>query len=90
MVFDKLAKFRYHVKCKKCQVFSKKVEFLGHTILASGIGVIQAKVEAINKQPQPVCIKNVQAFLGLAKYYQRFSKGFTQIALLLTNLTHTL
>ena len=40
MVFDKLAQFKYHVKHKKCELFSKKVEFLGHNILAPGVGVV--------------------------------------------------
>ena len=40
MVFDGLTKFKYHVKCKKCKLFSKKVEFLGHTGLAAGVGAI--------------------------------------------------
>ena len=37
MVFDRLAQFKYHVKCKKCELFS---EFLGQTILAAGVGVV--------------------------------------------------
>ena len=40
MVFDKLAQFKYHVKCKKCKLFSDKVEFLDHTILAAGVDVV--------------------------------------------------
>ena len=40
MVFDRLAQFKYHVKRKKSELFSKKVEFLGHTILTADIGII--------------------------------------------------
>ena len=40
MVFDSLAQFKYHVKHKKCELFSEKVEFLGHTISADGVGVV--------------------------------------------------
>ena len=40
MVFNKLAQSKYHVKCKKCKLFSEKVEFLGHTFSASGVGVV--------------------------------------------------
>ena len=87
MVFDKLAQSKYHVKRKKCELFSEKFEFLGHTVSAAGVGVVQAKVDAIKQWPQPTCIKDVQAFLGLANYYRRFVKGFAQIALPLTNLT---
>ena len=40
MVFDRLAQFKFHVKCQKCELFSKKIEFLGHTVLAAGVGVL--------------------------------------------------
>ena len=76
MVFDGLAHFKYHVKCMKCKLFSEKVEFLGHTILATGVGSIWAKFDTIKKWPQTICIKDVQVFLGLANYYQQFVKGF--------------
>ena len=88
MVFDRLAQSKYHIKQKKCELFSEKVEFFGHNVSAAGVGVVQAKVDAIKQWPQPICIKDVQAFLGLVNYYRRFVKGFAQIALTLTNLTH--
>ena len=40
MVFDRLARFKYHIKCKKREISSKKVEFLSHTVSAAGVGVI--------------------------------------------------
>ena len=40
IVFDRLAAFKYYVKCKKCELFSKIVEFLGHTISAANAGVV--------------------------------------------------
>ena len=76
MAFDRLAQFKYHVKHKKCELFSMKVEFLGHTVSPAGVGVVWAKVDAIKQWPQPTYIKDIQAFLGLANYYRRFVKGF--------------
>ena len=66
MVFDRLAQFKYHVKCKKCEPFSEKVEFLGHIVLTAGVGIVYTKFDAIKKWPQPIYIKDIQAFLGLA------------------------
>ena len=40
MVFDRLAQFKYHVKCKKCDLLSEKIEFLCHTASAAGIGIV--------------------------------------------------
>ena len=87
-VFDRLAQFKYHVKHKKCELFSEQVEFLGQTILADGVGIVQAKVNAIKHWPHPIYIKYVQVFLGLANCYWQFVKGFAYIVLPSTNLTH--
>ena len=40
MVFYRLAQFKYHVKRKTCELFSEKVEFLGHIVLAASIGIV--------------------------------------------------
>ena len=40
MVFDKLAKYKYNVKHKMCELFSKVVEFLSHTVSVDSIGII--------------------------------------------------
>jgi hypothetical protein len=47
---------------------------------------VQDKIQAINKWPQPHTIPHIHQFLGLAGYYQRFIKGFSQIASPLSNL----
>ena len=49
MVFDRLTKLKYHTKHKKCELLSKKVEFFGHTLSAAVVGIVQAKVDAINQ-----------------------------------------
>ena len=87
MVFDSLAQFKHHIKHKKYELFSEKVEFLGHTVSVAGVGIVQAKVDAIKQWSWPICTKDIQAFLGLTNYYHQFVKGFAEIALPLTNLT---
>jgi hypothetical protein len=52
------------------------------------LGVKKAKVEAISQVPQPIDVNRLRAFLGLCNYYQRFVKGFSSIAKLLTQLMH--
>ena len=44
MVFYRLAKFKYHVKhkCKQRELFSKKVEFLGHSVSAARIDIVES------------------------------------------------
>ena len=45
-----------------------------------------AKIEAIMSWKPPQNVKEVRSFLGLARYYWRFVKGFSVIASQLTKL----
>ena len=51
-----------------------------------GIRVDLAKIEAIVSWKLPRNVTEVRSFFGLARYYQRFVKGFSIIASLLTKL----
>jgi len=44
------------------------------------------KIQAIEDWPTPHCLRDVQAFLGLASYYRKLVKGFATIAEQLTAL----
>ncbi|OAE22122.1 hypothetical protein AXG93_1175s1320 [Marchantia polymorpha subsp. ruderalis] len=43
---------------KNCKFFEEKVEYLGHVIYPDGLGVQQAKVEAIARIPRPTDIRS--------------------------------
>jgi len=45
------------------------------------------KVKTILDWPTPQCIKDVQAFVGFANFYRRFIKDYSELILLLTQLT---
>jgi hypothetical protein len=49
-------------------------------IYPSGLGVQQAKVEAIARIPRPTDVSRVRAFMGLTNYYCRYVKGFSAMA----------
>ncbi len=61
-------------------VATESVEYLGHVIYLGGLGVQQAKVEAIARIPHPTDVSKVRAFMGLANYYRRYVKGFSAMA----------
>ena len=51
-----------------------------------GIRVDPAKIEVVVNWKPPRSVTEVRSFLGLARYYRRFVKGFSVIASPLTKL----
>ncbi|XP_057760408.1 uncharacterized mitochondrial protein AtMg00860-like [Arachis stenosperma] len=78
---------KLYVKLSKCEFWKKEVKFLGHVVSKQGIAVDPSKVEAVMNWGRPTSVTEIRSFLGLAGYYQRLIKGFSQIALPLTRLT---
>ena len=68
----------------KCRLFRKEVAFLGHIVGRDGVRMDPAKIDAILKWPEPKNKRDVQVFYGLANYYRRFVKIFSEIAFPLT------
>jgi len=87
-VLSQLEKEGYYARPDKCQFLQPEVNFLGHVVNRHGVSMQQHKVEAVRDWPQLQSVKDVRAFLGLAGFYRRFVKGFSEIARPLTDLTH--
>ncbi|GJW00415.1 putative nucleotidyltransferase, ribonuclease H [Tanacetum coccineum] len=77
---------KLYAKFSKCEFWLQQVAFLGHIVSADGIIMDPSKVEAITKWPRPTTVTEVRSFLGLAGYYRCFVKGFSRLALPLTQL----
>ena len=71
-VLERLEEFNIRVNLDKCKFFSQSVEYLGHYIDQTGIHPKADKVEAIVNAPAPENVKQLQAFLGLLNFYNRF------------------
>jgi hypothetical protein len=74
------------VEPEKSHFHVKEVEFLGHVISHNEIRMDPKKIAAVSEWKRPKNLKEVQAFLGFANYYRRFIKGFSGLAIPLTNL----
>ncbi|CAM4681125.1 unnamed protein product [Lepidochelys kempii] len=85
-VFQHLREAGLIVKAKKCQIGLNRVTYLGRQVGQGTVNPLQAKVNAIQKWPVPKSKKQVQSFLGLAGYYQRFVPHYSQIVTPLTVL----
>jgi len=66
-------------KVKKCRLKADSVDYLRHRIDAQGLNALSEKVEAITKATVPKNITELQSFLGLLNYYQKFLPNIATI-----------
>lgn len=85
-VFAKLQEHKLYAKRSKCEFGLAEVEFLGHLVGRDGVKVDPSKIEAVRDWPPLTSVKDIQSFLGLANYYNRFIKDFAKLASPLTDL----
>ncbi|XP_075128097.1 uncharacterized protein LOC142201168 [Leptodactylus fuscus] len=68
------------LKPKKCRIFQREIEYLGHKVSEAGIQPSDDKVRAVQQWPTPTTLREVRAFLGLAGHCRRFIKHFAKLA----------
>lgn len=60
--------------------------FLNYHIGPRGVGMETNKVSTMSEWPEPNTVKQLQRFLGFTNFYQRFIRGYSSVAALLTDL----
>ena len=68
------------LNAKKLNFKSTDWPFFGHNLTPEGLKIDPKKVETILSMQAPTNIKDLQSFLGLLKYLNRFSANLVQIA----------
>ena len=86
VVFERFREFNLKLKPSKCSFFQLEIMYLAHHISWRGILPSWENVRAVQEFPMPETSTQVRAFCGLAGYYRRFIKGFTNIACPLYNV----
>jgi hypothetical protein len=86
LVLQKLWDHKLHAKLSKCEFWLKQFAFLGHVVSKGGISMDPRKVQDVLSWKAPTSVNDIQSFLGLAGYYQRFIKGFSKISKPMTEL----
>ena len=84
---DQLRKAKLYGRLHKCEFLKDQVEYLGFEVGPRGIQASPGKVKAIIEWPRPKSVHDVRSFLGLASYYRRFVRGFSEMARPLTQMT---
>ena len=79
-VFEKLAKAGLKLKPSKCEFFKSKITYLGHIVSTEGIEIDLKKIKAVKSCTKPKTITDVRSFLAFTSHYQRFIKGYAQVA----------
>ncbi|XP_056688530.1 uncharacterized protein [Spinacia oleracea] len=69
-VFELMRQNMMFAKGSKCSFAMERVEYLGHYILAKGVGTDPHKISAVDSWPIPSSVKELRSFLGLAGYYR--------------------
>ncbi|GBG69856.1 hypothetical protein CBR_g4683 [Chara braunii] len=75
-----LKKTQLHLNLEKSEFGKDSVIYLGHRLSAAGLELEATKIEVIGDWPQPVNIRELRFFLGLASYYRKFEPRFSSIA----------
>ncbi|KAJ8482182.1 hypothetical protein ONZ51_g5522 [Trametes cubensis] len=77
IVFEKLRKAQLYLSRKKCDLFSKDMDCLGHRIDDRGLHADMDKMSRIRNWRTPRSYQEVQHFLGLVNYLAHFMPDVT-------------
>uniref|UniRef100_A0A3B1J3T9 Gypsy retrotransposon integrase-like protein 1 n=1 Tax=Astyanax mexicanus TaxID=7994 RepID=A0A3B1J3T9_ASTMX len=85
-VFTRLKDASLTLNLAKCVFAQATVSYLGMQVGKGQVRPLGAKVAAIQDFPAPKTRRNLRRFLGMAGYYRRFCKNFSDVVEPLTKL----
>ncbi|KZS10218.1 Uncharacterized protein APZ42_025366 [Daphnia magna] len=86
-VLQRIERAGLKLKLSKCSFLEQSLKVFGFIVSGEGISPDPEKISAARDFPVPRNVKEVQSFLGLCSYYQRFIPNFAVVARPLSNMT---
>lgn len=86
-VLQRLLDNRLYVKAEKCEFHASSIPSLGYILAGGQVKTDLVKVKAVLEWPVPESRKKLQSFLGVAHFYRRFIRNYSQVAAPLTCFT---
>ncbi|KAL0414003.1 UNVERIFIED_CONTAM: putative mitochondrial protein [Sesamum radiatum] len=85
-VLARLREYELYAKVSKYSFAQETISFLGRIVERGRIRMDPKKVQAIEEWQPPSDVHDLRSFLGLANYYRRFLKSYSEIARPMTDL----
>lgn len=86
-VFVRLQETGLFAKLAKCEFLKPELRYLGHVIGREGLKVDPQKITVVQEWPTPQNVTDVRRFLGLANYFRKFVRNYSDLAAPLTQLS---
>ena len=78
-IANRLNAYGFTLNMKKSTIEVNEIEMLGHKINKDEIFVLQDRIAAIERLPEPTSIKELQHAMGLINFQRRFIKNAVKI-----------
>ena len=85
-VLIRLQEVGFKLAIRKCNSTQKEINILGHKVSEKGISHAHDKIQALSRKKTPSNVTELHSFLGLASYYRKFLKDYSDITLPLQQL----
>ncbi|CAF4247737.1 unnamed protein product, partial [Rotaria sp. Silwood2] len=72
----------------KCSIFQQQIDYLSHTISATGVKLTDEKIQAIIRLSEPNTLAKANKFVGVLSWYRKFIPQFATIAAPIHSITN--